>query len=82
MGSGGGQRPAVAPDSPAAAAGIRKGDVILAIDGRPVDARHPLDNVLVGSEANTEVTLTLVRDGKERQVKVQLGERDGRPVGC
>ena len=49
---------------------------MLAIDGRPVDARHPLDNVLVGSEANTEVTLTIVRDGKERQVKVPLGEPD------
>lgn len=81
-GDNGTPRPAVSPNSPAAAAGIRQGDVITAVGGQPVDDRHPLDNVLVGFEAGTDVKLTVVRDAQEREVTVRLGEREGRPVGC
>lgn len=82
VGDDGKTRPAVSPNSPAEAAGLRQGDVITAVDDIVVDGRHPLDNVLVGFEAGADVTLTIVRDSQERDVPVRLGEREGRPVGC
>jgi S1-C subfamily serine protease len=81
-GDDGKPRPAISANSPAAKAGIRQGDVITAVGGLPVDDRHPLDNVLVGFEAGTDVKLTVVRDAQEREVTVRLGKREGRPVGC
>jgi S1-C subfamily serine protease len=75
-------RPAVSSGGPAHDAGIREGDVIIDIDGEPVDARHPLDNVLASFAAGTTVGVTLVRGGEDRTVDVTLGEREGRPVGC
>jgi len=82
VGDDGKTRPAVSPNSPAAAAGLRQGDVITAVDGMPVDDSHPLDNVLVGFEAGADVTLTVARGAKELTVPVHLGKREGRPVGC
>ena len=82
VGDDGKTRPAVDPSSPAAAAGLRKGDVITAVNGIVVDDRHPLDNVLVAFGAGENVTLTIARGSKTLDVPVELGERKGRPVGC
>jgi S1-C subfamily serine protease len=82
VGDNGATRPAVAANSPAAKAGIKKGDVITAIDDSPVDDRHPLDNVLATFSRGDDVTLTIVRGSKEMKVPVHLAEREGRPVGC
>lgn len=82
VGDDGETRPAVDPKSPAAAAGLRKGDVITAVNGSAVDDRHPLDNVFVAFAAGDEVTLTIARGSKNLDVPVKLGERQGRPVGC
>jgi S1-C subfamily serine protease len=65
--------PAVFPDSPAAAAGLRQGDVIVAIDGEAVNAGDDLaEHVLKRSPGET-VTLWVLRGGDERQVEVTLG---------
>jgi serine protease Do len=54
------------------------GDVIVAIDGQPVEDFDDLTIYLVRStEVGQEITLTVLRDGRERQVKVTLGERPG-----
>ena len=82
VGDDGKTRPAVDPSSPAAAAGLRKGDVITAVNGSAVDDRHPLDNVLVAFAAGEKVMLTIARGSKDLDVSVELGERKGRPVGC
>ena len=79
------------PGQPAARAGIRGGnreveilgvpvkaggDIIVAIDGYPLRNFDDLIAYLVReTEVGQEVTLTVVRDGKEMQVPVTLGER-------
>ncbi|WP_225657425.1 S1C family serine protease [Streptomyces pseudogriseolus] len=74
-GSDGG--PAVSTGGPGAKAGIRSGDVITKVDGRPV---HSGEELIVKTRAHRpgdELELTLERDGKERTVSLVLGSSDG-----
>lgn len=65
----------VVPDSAAEGAGLRVGDVIVAIDGEPVDAGADVAAEIRAHRPGDEITLTYVRDGRERKVTVELGER-------
>ncbi|HEX6129727.1 MAG TPA: trypsin-like peptidase domain-containing protein [Candidatus Limnocylindria bacterium] len=65
--------PAVFPDSPAAAAGLRQGDVIVAIDGQAVNASDDLAEHVLKRAPGETVTLSVLRGGDERQVEVTLG---------
>jgi len=52
------------------------GNVIMALDGRPVEAFDDLVACLVNStEVGQKVTLKILRDGREQQVEITLGER-------
>ena len=52
------------------------GDVIVAIDDQPIKEFDDLVAYLVNStEVGQQITLTILRDGHERQVEVTLGER-------
>jgi S1-C subfamily serine protease len=65
----------VTPGKPAAGAGIQKGDVISAIDGKPVKTRREVvDEMEVRSPGDT-VRLTLDRKGQSIEVEVVLVER-------
>jgi len=65
----------VIPDTPAAQAGIRQGDIITAIGGLTIDEDHPLINVLSHFETGQRVQVELNRNGQTLQVEVTLGER-------
>jgi S1-C subfamily serine protease len=60
--------------SPAAAAGVLVGDVILEFDGRAVEAPEDLLDLLVGRAGQT-VTLRVARGGSRQDVAVLVGER-------
>ena len=62
----------VIPGSPAARAGLRHGDVILSIDGVPVDEDHPFLNVLARRRIGQTVTLRVNRVGEELTFVVTL----------
>jgi len=62
----------VMPDSPAARAGLRHGDVILSIDGVPVDEEHPFLNVLMQRRIGQVVELRVNRVGEEMTFTVTL----------
>lgn len=64
----------VQPGGPAERAGIKKGDIITAFNGVGVNDPNTLRNQIAGTPPGTEVTLTILRDGQEQQVRARLGE--------
>ncbi|HXY55747.1 MAG TPA: M20/M25/M40 family metallo-hydrolase [Nitrospirota bacterium] len=56
----------VAPGSPAEAAGMREGDVILAINGREVEGLKGLSDILKSLSPGDRISITFLRDGTER----------------
>ncbi len=62
------------PGSPAEAAGLRKGDQIIAVDGEDVTGQSPEDVRLfkVLGPAGTQVTLTILRPGVEKPFDVTI----------
>jgi serine protease Do len=62
----------VTPESPAAKAGIRAGDVIASVDGVSIDRPADLRRQMVEKRDQREVKLGIVRDKKEMSVAVTL----------
>lgn len=69
-----GGRPSIVPDSPADEAGIQPGDVITAINGKPIDQENNLALAIIQHQAGETVSVTLNRNGKEQTVEVTLDE--------
>ncbi|MBD3263703.1 MAG: Do family serine endopeptidase [Candidatus Omnitrophica bacterium] len=62
-------------DSPARAAGLKEGDLIIAVDGKQVERVRELVDTISGKEPGTIATLTILRDRRSMEVRVELGER-------
>jgi Do/DeqQ family serine protease len=69
----------VQPGSAADRAGIRQGDVITAFNGTEVNESNVFRNLVAATAPATEVTLTILRDGREQQVRATLGEVSPQP---
>ena len=67
--------PAIEPGSPAEAAGLLDGDVVVAIGDQTIDAEHPLDSLLVSYRPGQTISMVIRRDGQELDVEVTLGTR-------
>jgi Do/DeqQ family serine protease len=64
----------VQPGSAAEGAGLRKGDVITSLNGVEVNDPNVFRNHIASTAPGSEVTLTVLRDGRERPVAARLGE--------
>jgi serine protease Do len=69
----------IEPDGPAKAAGVQIGDVIQALNGKPVESASQLENEIYGLGLTESVKLSLLRDGKTLNVIVPVHEREDDP---
>ncbi len=65
----------VNPDSPAGKAGLKDGDVVVAIDGKPVEDTASLRNIIAMTAPGTELVLKVIREGKTYSIPVTIGEQ-------
>ena len=65
----------VAPNSPAAAAGLQQGDIIVEVDGQEITDSANLATLVRGMKPGDQVQLTIDRNGQEQNVTVTLAER-------
>ncbi|MFZ5908269.1 MAG: DegQ family serine endoprotease [Nitrospirota bacterium] len=64
----------VAKDSPAAQAGIQRGDIIIDFNGKEVKDVSSLRNMVAQSKSGTEIRMKILRSGKEFPVKIVIQE--------
>ncbi len=74
--SGTERQPAITPSSGAERAGLQEGDVILKMEGERIDEDNPLGRVIVEYYPGDEVTMTILRNNQEKEVKAVLGEME------
>ncbi len=67
----------VTPDGPAQKAGLRKGDIVLEVNGKPVANANDLRMTISMMQPGSAVQLKVVRDGATRDFSAQLGDLPG-----
>jgi serine protease Do len=76
--------------TPAARGGMKNGDVVVALDGRPVTESRLLQRLVAGAAIDREVPLTVLRPGGRQRLVVRpaampkpvVGERVAAELGC
>jgi S1-C subfamily serine protease len=67
--------PAIQPNSPAAQAGIRAGDIIVSVNNQPIDGQHDLGDIVNQHTVGETITLVINRAGQTLKVQAQLAQR-------
>jgi serine protease Do len=70
---------ALDPKGPAAKAGVKRYDVIVEFDGKPVREMDELPKLVAAAPVGSKAQLTVIRKGEPKKVTVQLGELEGEP---
>ena len=65
----------VQADGPAAKAGLMQGDVILSLDGQAINNGEDLVSKVASTPVGQSVTIKYLRDKKEQEAKVEIGDR-------
>lgn len=63
-------------NTPAQKAGLKRGDLIIAIDGKKVTGASELKNIIGSYQANNSIKVTYLRDKEEYTKEVKLGSSD------
>jgi serine protease Do len=69
----------VTPDGPADEAGVTIGDIILAMDGKPMENARQFEVNVYRHDIGQEVKLKVLRDNQELDMQVSVAERDDDP---
>jgi len=64
----------VHPGGPSDKAGIKDGDIVVAINGKPVRDGNQLVSIVTATPVGNSLDLTVVRDGKRQNFKVQVAD--------
>jgi len=64
----------VSPDTPASRAGLKSGDVVLEVNGQPVQAANQLQVQISQMSPGSSIRMKIWRDGKAQDFTVTLGE--------
>jgi serine protease Do len=79
FGLGEGVKGAVVQDvvakAPASKAGVKAGDVVLAVNGKPIEDRGQLTRAVAAISPGGKATLSLLRKGKKQEIVVTVGTR-------
>ena len=70
----------VQPGSAAERAGLRKGDVITSFNGEEANDPNVFRNRIASTAPGSEVTLTILRSGREQRLTAVLGESTPAPA--
>jgi S1-C subfamily serine protease len=68
----------VAPETAAKQAGIALGDLIVSLEGKPVEGYRPLHDLLAERRPGDELQLQVLRAGSVKEFRIKLGERPAR----
>ena len=64
----------VSPNSPAQAAGLQRGDIILEVNGKPMTGSNQLRMAISMMQPGSEAKLKVIRDGSQRELTIKLHE--------
>ena len=67
----------VSKDSPAEKAGLKAGDVVLAVDRRKVESSEDLQGAIASKKKGDLITVNVLRNKEKRDIKVEVGEDTG-----
>lgn len=66
----------ILPGGPADAAGIKRGDIIVALGGKEIATTEDLRNYVASTPVATQVTATVWREGHTRELTVKMGSQE------
>jgi serine protease Do len=64
----------ITPDSPASRAGLQQGDVVISLNGHPIENGGALQLAVSELTPGTKITLGIIRNGSQRTENVTIGE--------